>query len=53
VRTGGAARPLIRVLLKYGPGGEKVISGIQRVSRPGRRVYLRPMASARCSAASA
>lgn len=39
VRTGGAARPMIRVLLKYGPGGEKVISGIQRVSRPGRRVY--------------
>jgi small subunit ribosomal protein S8 len=38
-RTGGTARPLIRVLLKYGPGGEKVISGIQRVSRPGRRVY--------------
>ena len=30
---------MIRVLLKYGPGGEKVISGIQRVSRPGRRVY--------------
>jgi small subunit ribosomal protein S8 len=40
VRTGGAARPMIRVLLKYGPGGEKVLSGIQRVSRPGRRVYL-------------
>jgi small subunit ribosomal protein S8 len=40
VRNGGAARPMIRVLLKYGPGGEKVISGIQRVSRPGRRVYL-------------
>ncbi len=38
-RAGGTARPLIRVLLKYGPGGEKVISGIQRVSRPGRRVY--------------
>lgn len=38
-RAGGAARPLIRLLLKYGPGGEKVISGIQRVSRPGRRVY--------------
>ena len=38
-RAGGATRPLIRVLLKYGPGGEKVISGIQRVSRPGRRVY--------------
>ena len=30
---------MIRLLLKYGPGGERVISGIQRVSRPGRRVY--------------
>jgi small subunit ribosomal protein S8 len=39
VRAGAMARPMIRVLLKYGPGGEKVITGIQRVSRPGRRVY--------------
>jgi small subunit ribosomal protein S8 len=39
VRPGGFTRPMIRLLLKYGPGGEKVISGIQRVSRPGRRVY--------------
>jgi small subunit ribosomal protein S8 len=38
-RPGATARPLIRLLLKYGPAGEKVISGIQRVSRPGRRVY--------------
>lgn len=30
---------ILRVLLKYGPRGERVISGIQRVSRPGRRVY--------------
>jgi small subunit ribosomal protein S8 len=37
---GGAARPMIRVFLKYGPHGEKVISGIERISRPGRRVYL-------------
>lgn len=35
----GPSRPIIRVLLKYGPGGERVITGIQRVSRPGRRVY--------------
>jgi small subunit ribosomal protein S8 len=34
-----AARQLIRVFLKYGPGGERVISGLERVSRPGRRVY--------------
>jgi small subunit ribosomal protein S8 len=30
----------IRLLLKYGPRGENVISGLERVSRPGRRVYL-------------
>ncbi len=30
---------MIRVFLKYGPDGENVISRIQRVSRPGRRVY--------------
>ncbi|MEZ5292166.1 MAG: 30S ribosomal protein S8 [Vicinamibacterales bacterium] len=38
-RPGAAARPVIRLLLKYGPGGERVITGIERVSRPGRRVY--------------
>ena len=31
---------LLRVFLKYGPRGERVITGIQRVSRPGRRVYF-------------
>jgi len=31
---------LIRISLKYGPRGETVISGIERVSRPGRRVYF-------------
>ena len=30
----------LRVLLKYGPRGERVITGIERVSRPGRRVYF-------------
>jgi small subunit ribosomal protein S8 len=35
-----ASQPLIRILLKYGPRGENVISGLQRVSRPGRRVYF-------------
>lgn len=29
----------LRLFLKYGPGGERVISGLARVSRPGRRVY--------------
>ena len=39
-RDGKQPRHLIRVFLKYGPRGEKVISGIERISRPGRRVYL-------------
>src|SRR4026208_2402914 len=30
----------LRMVLKYGPRGERVITGIQRVSRPGRRVYF-------------
>ena len=34
-----ATRRLIRIFLKYGPRGERVITDIQRVSRPGRRVY--------------
>ena len=37
---GQKPRQLIRVFLKYGPHGERVISGIERISRPGRRVYL-------------
>ena len=37
---GNVSRPIIRMFLKYGPHGEKVISGIERISRPGRRVYL-------------
>ena len=35
------ARQLIRIFLKYGPRGEKVITGLERISRPGRRVYFR------------
>ena len=30
----------LRLVLKYGPRGERVITGIERVSRPGRRVYF-------------
>jgi small subunit ribosomal protein S8 len=40
IRADKQPRQLIRVFLKYGPHGEKVISGIERISRPGRRVYL-------------
>lgn len=32
-------RNLLRVNLKYGPNGERVIRQIDRVSKPGRRVY--------------
>jgi small subunit ribosomal protein S8 len=32
-------RPLLRVALKYDPEGEPVVTGIERISRPGRRVY--------------
>jgi len=39
-KTGRQPRQVIRVFLKYGPRGEKVISGIERISRPGRRVYI-------------
>lgn len=38
-RPGKAPRQQMRMFLKYGAGGEKAISGISRVSRPGRRVY--------------
>lgn len=31
---------LLHVELKYGPHGERVISGLERVSKPGRRVYI-------------
>ena len=31
----------LRVYLKYGPANEKVISGLVRVSKPGRRVYAK------------
>ena len=31
---------MLRVYLKYGTGGEKIISGLVRVSRPGRRLYV-------------
>jgi small subunit ribosomal protein S8 len=29
----------LRIELKYGPNGERVIQRIRRVSKPGRRVY--------------
>ena len=37
--SGEGTQRIIRVYLRYGPDGEKVINHIERVSRPGRRVY--------------
>ena len=31
---------VLRVYLKYGPGQERVITGLRRVSKPGRRLYV-------------
>jgi small subunit ribosomal protein S8 len=44
----GEPVPELRIELKYGPNGERVIRHIKRVSKPGRRVYrhatgLRPV----------
>lgn len=31
----------LKIRLKYGPNGEKVISGLKKISKPGLRVYAR------------
>jgi small subunit ribosomal protein S8 len=38
----GATTPqkFVRIFIKFGPRGERVITGIERISRPGRRVYF-------------
>jgi small subunit ribosomal protein S8 len=38
----GANGPVktLRLFLKYGPHGERLITGVERISRPGRRVYF-------------
>ena len=41
IRRGTQPVRMIRIFLKYGPRGERVLSGLERVSRPGRRVYFR------------
>lgn len=33
-------KKVLRVVLRYGGGGESVISTLERISRPGRRVYV-------------
>jgi small subunit ribosomal protein S8 len=39
-QVGERPQAQLRVILKYGPKGERVITGLERVSRPGRRVYF-------------
>jgi small subunit ribosomal protein S8 len=39
-QPGERAQAELRLFLKYGPRGERIITGIERVSRPGRRVYF-------------
>src|SRR5213594_2194498 len=34
------AMQTLRLFLKYGPHGERLITGVERISRPGRRVYF-------------
>jgi small subunit ribosomal protein S8 len=34
------ANKTLRLFLKYGPHGERLITGVERISRPGRRVYF-------------
>jgi small subunit ribosomal protein S8 len=34
-------KAVLRIYLKYGPEGEKVIRSVERASRPGRRLYRR------------
>jgi small subunit ribosomal protein S8 len=38
--TGGGHTRTLRLFLKYGPHGERLITGVERISRPGRRVYF-------------
>jgi small subunit ribosomal protein S8 len=37
--AGDDPKKILRIYLKYGPDGERVIRRIQRVSKPGRRLY--------------
>jgi small subunit ribosomal protein S8 len=39
-RSDGAGKPVLTLFLKYGPAGEKVLTSLKRVSRPGCRIYV-------------
>jgi small subunit ribosomal protein S8 len=38
-RVDEKGRPILRVGLKYDPEGVPIVAGLERVSRPGRRIY--------------
>ena len=38
--TGEGAKRVLEIHLAYGPKREKLLTGLKRVSRPGRRVYV-------------
>jgi small subunit ribosomal protein S8 len=38
-RALGAPDQKMRIILKYGPRGERVIQGLKRISRPGLKIY--------------
>jgi small subunit ribosomal protein S8 len=40
-REGEGVESAIRIVLKYGKGRERTITGLKRVSKPGRRVYAK------------
>jgi small subunit ribosomal protein S8 len=37
---GSGPGKMLRINLKYGPSGERVIRSIKRISKPGRRIYF-------------
>ena|SRR3989338_1748447 len=41
VIDGDLIKKKLKITLKYGPRGEKLISGIKKISKPGLRVYVR------------
>lgn len=39
--SGEGHKKTITIVLKYGPNNEKVIAGLRRISKPGKRVYAK------------
>ncbi len=41
IKKGGKNHDVLRINLKYGPAKKRLITGLERVSRPGCRIYLK------------